>query len=159
MKKAVFAGSFDPVTLGHWDIVHRALPLFDKIIVAMGINSSKSYFFDTEQRLALLRATFEEYGDKIEIDTYQELTAFYCRRHEANFILRGLRNGTDFDYENTIANLNNTIDNNLETIFLISSPQFSFYSSTVVREIIKGKGNAQPFLRPKAWELMQQWSK
>lgn len=145
MKVAVFAGSFDPVTKGHLDIVERALPLFDKIIVAMGINSAKSYFFDTQKRVEFLEATFEQYN-KVEVDTYQKLTAFYCKERRIHFLLRGLRNGTDFDYEKTIAHLNASIGDNLETIFLTGAPEYACYSSTVVREILKGGGDASIFL-------------
>ena len=145
MRIAVFAGSFDPVTKGHLDLVKRALPLFDKIIVAMGINSTKRYYFDTEQRVALLKATFAEY-EQVEVDTYQKLTAFYCQDRGAHFLMRGLRNGTDFDYENTIAHLNETIGDNLQTIFLTAAPEYACYSSTVVREILKGGGDASIFM-------------
>ena len=145
MKTAVFAGSFDPITKGHLDIVNRVLPLFDKVIIAMGINSVKKYYFDTEQRVKFLEATFAEY-DKVEIDTYQQLTVFYCKERGVNFLVRGLRNGTDFDYENTIAHLNANVGDNLETIFLTAAPEYSYYSSTVVREILKGGGDASLFL-------------
>lgn len=145
MRIAVFAGSFDPVTKGHVDIVKRAIPLFDKIIVAMGINSAKKYFFETKKRIAFLEAAFED-EPTVEVDTYRQLTAFYCKEKGANFLLRGLRNSTDFNYENTIANLNSTIGDNLETIFLMAASEYSCYSSTVVREIIKGGGDATIFL-------------
>ncbi len=145
MKIAVFPGSFDPITKGHVDIVKRAVPLFDKIIVAMGINSEKKYFFDQKTRLQFLRKTFENF-EKIEVDTYSNLTAFYCKEKGAHFLLRGLRNAIDFSYENTIANLNSTIGQNLETVFLMADAQYSCYSSTVVREIIKGGGDATIFL-------------
>ena len=100
MKIAVFPGSFDPITKGHADIVKRAIPMFDKIIIAMGVNSEKKYFFDTNQRLSFIEAAFEDYPS-VEVDTYNKLTAFYCRDKGANFLLRGLRNSTDFNYENT----------------------------------------------------------
>lgn len=145
MRVAVFAGSFDPVTKGHLDIVKRVLPLFDKIIVAMGINSTKKYYFDTQQRVDFLEATFAEY-ENVEVETYQKLTAFYCKEKNAHFLLRGLRNGTDFDYEKTIAHLNATIGDDLETIFLTGAPEYACYSSTVVREILKGGGDASIFL-------------
>lgn len=153
MRIAVFAGSFDPITKGHVDIIERALPLFDKIIVAMGVNSAKRYFFDLEQRIQFLEAAFKEMP-KVEVDTYEQLTAFYCREKGANFLLRGLRNSTDFNYENTIANLNSTIGDQLETVFLMADPQYSCYSSTVVREIIKGGGDASIFLPAAVVALM-----
>lgn len=145
MRIAVFAGSFDPITKGHVDIVRRAVPLFDKIIIAMGINSSKNYYFPTEKRIEFIKAAFAEYPT-VEVDTYQQLTAFYCKEKGAHFLLRGLRNSTDFDYENTIAHLNATIGDNLETVFLVAAAEYSCYSSTVVREILKGGGNAGIFL-------------
>ncbi|MCP4442397.1 MAG: pantetheine-phosphate adenylyltransferase [Aureispira sp.] len=145
MNIAVLPGSFDPITKGHEDIVRRALPLFDKLIVAVGINSVKKYLFPLEQRLAFLEATFAD-EPKVEIDTYQKLTADYCAEKGARFILRGTRNSTDYNYENTIAHLNRDLGDGLETIFLMSAPEYSFYSSTIVREIIKGGGNADKYV-------------
>lgn len=145
MKIAVFPGSFDPITKGHEDLVRRALPLFDKVIVAMGINSSKKYYFEESERLQMLRDTFAD-APQVEVDTFNILTAYYCKQKGANFIIRGLRNGTDFDYENTIANLNATIGDELETFFLMANPAYACYSSTVVREILKGGGDASLFL-------------
>ena len=147
MRTAVFAGSFDPVTKGHVDLVERALPLFDRVIVAMGINSAKKYYFDQKQRVAFLEAAFAQY-EQVEIDVYHQLTAFYCRDKGAHFLLRGLRNSTDFDYENTIAHLNATVGEDLETIFLLTAPEYACYSSTVVREILRGGGDASLFLPP-----------
>ena len=147
MKKAVFPGSFDPITTGHVDIVKRAMPLFDKIIIAIGHNTQKTYLFTLEQRLEWLGEVFKEYS-KIEIDHYEGLTAHYCNSIDAKYMIRGLRNASDFDYEKTISQLNHIVGNKLETVFLISRPSFSHISSTIVREIIKGKGNAQPFLPP-----------
>ena len=148
MKIAVFPGSFDPITKGHTDIVERALPLFDQIIVAVGINSTKKYFFSLEQRLDFLEATFAKQA-KIKIDTYEQLTVDYCQEQGAEFMLRGIRNASDFVYENTIAQLNRVVGKNLETVFLISSAKYNYYSSTIVREIIKGGGDISPFV-PKA---------
>jgi pantetheine-phosphate adenylyltransferase len=146
MRIAVFPGSFDPITKGHEDIVRRALPLFDKIIVAFGINSTKKYFFELEQRLDFARQTFADVSDKVEIDTYSTLTAQYCREKGVNFILRGVRNSTDFDYESTIAALNKMIGKGIETIFLMTSPEYAHYSSTVVREILRGGEDPTAFL-------------
>lgn len=153
MKIAVFAGSFDPITKGHVDIVNRAAPLFDKIIVAMGVNSSKNYYFKTEQRIAFIKAAFEHLPN-VEVDTYEKLTAFYCKDKGAHFLLRGIRNSTDFDYENTIAHLNATIGDNLETVFLVAAAEYSCYSSTVVREILKGGGDASIFLPESVLKIM-----
>lgn len=145
MKKAVFPGSFDPITSGHVDIVKRAIPLFDEIIIAVGENSQKNTLFSLEQRLHWLEKVFEK-EPKVKIDSYQGLTAHYCIRIHADFMLRGLRNASDFDYEKTISQLNSIVGKGLETVFLISRPAFSHISSTIVREIIKGKGDASPFL-------------
>lgn len=153
MRTAVFAGSFDPVTKGHVDLVERALPLFDKIIIGMGINSVKKYYFTQEQRVTFLEAAFAKY-DTVEIDVYNKLTAFYCQDKGARFLLRGLRNSTDFDYENTIAHLNATIGEDLETVFLVTAPEFACYSSTVVREILRGGGDASLFLPSAVVDLL-----
>lgn len=146
MRIAVFPGSFDPITKGHEDVVRRALPLFDKIIVAFGINSTKQYFFNLDQRLEFARQTFADVSDKVEIDTYSGLTAQYCRQKSAHFMLRGVRNSTDFDYESTIAALNKMIGDGIETVFLMTSPMYAHYSSTIVREILRGGENPAAFL-------------
>jgi len=145
MQIAVFPGSFDPITIGHVDLVRRALPLFDKIIVAIGINAQKKYLFPLDQRLEWLRVVFAE-EPKVEVDSFERLTADYCKRIGANYLLRGLRNASDFDYEKTISQLNHIVGDGLETIFLIAQPGYSHISSTIVREIIKGGGDASPFL-------------
>ncbi len=147
MRKAVFPGSFDPITSGHVDIVKRAVPLFDEIIVAVGINSSKKYLFPLEQRIAWLEKVFADQPN-VRVDSYEGLTAHYCREINAGYMLRGLRNASDFDYEKTISQLNSIVGDGLETLFLISRPAYSHISSTIVREIIKGKGDASPFLPP-----------
>lgn len=145
MRIAVFPGSFDPITTGHVDLIRRAVPLFDKVIVAIGVNSQKQTLFPLEQRLGWLRKVFEE-DNSIEVDFFENLTAHYCRRIGAQYLLRGLRNASDFDYEKTISQINQIVGGGLETIFLISQPAFSHVSSTIVREIIKGGGDASPFL-------------
>lgn len=144
---AVFPGSFDPITIGHYDVVQRALPLFDEIVMAVGLNSQKKYLFDLEQRLEWLELTFAEYP-QVRVDSFEGLTANFCREIGANFLLRGLRNATDFDYEKTISQLNHIVGNGIETAFLICQPQYSHISSTIVREIIKHGGDASPFLPP-----------
>jgi pantetheine-phosphate adenylyltransferase len=152
MKKiAVFPGSFDPITTGHLELVKRAIPLFDEIIVAIGINSQKQYLFSLEQRLTWLEKVFEN-EPKVSVSHFKGLTAHFANEIGAKYMLRGLRNASDFDYEKTISQLNTIIGDGLETVFLISSPEFSHVSSTIVREIIKGKGDASPFL-PKEIEL------
>ncbi|MBR9921704.1 MAG: pantetheine-phosphate adenylyltransferase [Bacteroidetes bacterium] len=145
MKIAVFPGSFDPITIGHVDIVKRALPLFDKIVVAIGVNSQKKYLFPLQQRLDWLETVFAD-EDRVEVAHFEGLTAHYCGRIGARYLLRGLRNASDFDYEKTISQLNQIVGGGIETIFLISQPAYSHISSTIVREIIKGGGDASPFL-------------
>lgn len=146
MKKiAVFPGSFDPITTGHVEIVRRALPLFDEIVVAIGINSQKKYLFGFEQRMQWLEEVFKN-EPKVRVDYFENLTAHYCTHIGAKFLIRGLRNASDFDYEKTISQLNDIVGNGLDTLFLISRPNFSHISSTIVREIIRGGGDASPFL-------------
>lgn len=145
MKIALFPGSFDPITVGHLDILKRAEPLFDKIIVAIGENEQKKYLFTMEQRIDWLEKVFEG-NEKIEVSKYKGLTVNYAREVKANFLLRGLRNSSDFDYEKTISQLNNIIGEGIETVFLISHPSKSHISSTIVREIIKGKGDVSAFV-------------
>lgn len=145
MKIAVFPGSFDPITLGHVDLVKRAIPLFDKIIVAVGVNTQKATLFDLDQRIGWLNEVFAEY-ENVEIDHFNGLTVNYCKSRNARYILRGLRNASDFDYEKTISQLNTIIGDDVETIFLISQPEFSHVSSTIVREIIKGDADVSPFV-------------
>ncbi len=151
MKIAVFPGSFDPITAGHVDLVRRAIPLFDEIVVAVGVNSQKKCLFELEQRLGWLRDVFADHPS-VRVDTFEGLTAHYCRRIGADYLLRGLRNASDFDYEKTISQLNGIVGEGLETLFLISAPAYSHISSTIVREIIKGGGDARPFL-PDAVEV------
>jgi len=146
-KIAVFPGSFDPITVGHVDLVKRALPLFDKVVVAVGINAQKKYLFDLDRRMEWLHVVFES-EDRVEVGSFEGLTADYAEKIGAKYLLRGLRNASDFDYEKTISQLNNIIGHGLETIFLIAQPGYSHISSTIVREIIKGGGDASPFLPP-----------
>ena len=145
MKIAVFPGSFDPITIGHVDLVRRALPLFDKVIVAVGINSTKKYLFPLEQRMEWLRQVFASYPN-VGVDSFPNLTAHYCQRIGAEYLLRGLRNASDFDYEKTISQLNHIVGGGIETVFLIAQPEFSHISSTIVREIIVGGADATPFV-------------
>ena len=145
MKIAVFPGSFDPITKGHVDLVKRALPLFDKIIIAIGINSQKKYLFSLEQRIEWIEKVFEKY-ETVEVGHFEGLTAHYCNKVKSKYLLRGLRNASDFDYEKTISQLNNIVGDGIETMFLISVPELSHISSTIVREIIKGNGDVSPFI-------------
>ncbi len=145
MKIAVFPGSFDPITIGHVDLVKRALPLFDRVIVAVGVNSMKKYLFPLDQRLEWLRQVFAEYPN-VGVDYFENLTAHYCQRIGARYLLRGLRNASDFDYEKTISQLNHIVGGGIETVFLIAQPEYSHISSTIVREIIVGGADASPFI-------------
>jgi pantetheine-phosphate adenylyltransferase len=145
MKLAVFPGSFDPITNGHIDLVERATPLFDKIVVAVGINTQKKYLFPLEQRMEWLRRSFRHLPN-VEVSSFEGLTVNFCKIIHANFLLRGLRQSSDFDYEKTISQLNSIIGDDIETIFLISRPELSHISSTIVRELIKGHGDVSKFV-------------
>ena len=146
MKRiAFFPGSFDPISKGHEDIVLRALPLFDEIVVALGVNTSKNYMFSSEQRLEWIKNTFSNYG-KIKVISYQGLTVNACEEHGANYILRGLRNSNDYEYEKSIALMNQEMAGEIETIYLNTAPKWSAISSISIRDIIKNQGNAEPFL-------------
>ena len=145
MKIAVFPGSFDPITKGHEDLVKRAIPLFDEIIVAIGVNSQKNTLYTLEERLEWLQKVFSD-CPTVKIDHFEKLTAHYCQRVNAKYLIRGLRNAADFDYEKTISQLNNIVGGGLQTIFFIAEPEFSHISSTIVREIIKGGGDASIFI-------------
>lgn len=141
----LFPGTFDPVTLGHVDIINRAIPLFDKIYVGIGINSSKSPMFSAEQRMEWFKEIYKD-EPKVESVTYDGLTINYCKVIGANFILRGIRYVSDFEYEKTIADANRTLDKNIETIFLTGEPKYTSVASTIVRDILRNGGNASPFL-------------
>lgn len=144
-KIAVFPGSFDPITKGHENVVKRALPLFDEIIVAVGVNSSKKTLFPLEQRVAWIKATFN-FEPKIRVETYEGLTVRYCLEKQAGFILRGLRNATDFQFEKGIAQMNRDMVSGVDTIFFMTSPEFSAISSTIVRDIIRNDGDVSKFI-------------
>ncbi len=141
----LFPGTFDPVTLGHTDIINRALPLFDKIIVGIGINSSKNPMFSAEQRMEWFNEIYAN-EPKVESVIYDGLTIHYCKKIGARFILRGIRYVSDFEYEKTIADANRTLDNEVETIFLTGEPKYTSVASTIVRDILRNGGNASPFL-------------
>ena len=139
MKKAVFPGSFDPITLGHVDIINRGLPLFDEIILAIGVNSDKKYMFSLEDRLRFLKETFKD-EPKIKVETYKGMTVDFCKQQNAGFILRGLRNGNDLEFEKTIGQTNYKLSG-VETVFFITSSGKSHISSTVVRDVIRNGGD------------------
>ena len=142
---AVFPGSFDPITLGHESIVRRALLLFDKVIVAIGTNANKNYFFDLAMRKTLIEETFAD-TNQVEVSTYEGLTINYCNQVGAQFILRGLRSGLDFEYEKAIGQMNHALDKGIETYFLLTLPEHAAINSTIVRDILRNGGEARQFL-------------
>jgi pantetheine-phosphate adenylyltransferase len=141
MRKAVFPGSFDPITLGHLDIIERSLPLFDEIVVAIGVNAEKKYMFSLEERKKFIEETFK--GEKkVSVITYEGLTIDLCKKIKANFILRGLRNPADFEFEKAIAHTNRRLSK-IETVFLLTAAKTSFISSSIVRDVIRNGGEYQ----------------
>lgn len=151
MKVAVFPGSFDPLTIGHVDIVKRALPLFDKLIIAIGSNSEKKYLFPEATRKSWLQTLFGS-EKKIEVMQYDGLTVDFCKKNSAQYILRGIRTSADFEFERLIAQSNSQLAPEIETIFILSRPEYSHISSTIVRDIIRHKGDVSKFV-PKEIKL------
>tara|TARA_B100001175_G_C19375488_1_gene573914 strand:- start:221 stop:673 length:453 start_codon:yes stop_codon:yes gene_type:complete len=141
MNRAVFPGSFDPITLGHVDIIKRATKIFDEIIVAIGINNEKKYLFSNDVRIQFIEDTFIK-EPKIKVKKYKGLTINFCKKNNINTILRGVRNPSDFEFEKAIAHTNYKLSG-VETVFLITNPEFSYISSSIVREIIENNGNYQ----------------
>jgi len=139
MRRAVFPGTFDPITLGHVDVVERSLPLFDEVIIAIGVNAAKKTMFSLEDRIQFIKKTFEGVS-KIKIKSYTGLTAKFCIEEEAQFLIRGLRNSTDLNYEQPIAQTNFKMAK-IDSVFLICSPEVSNISSTIVRDIIQNNGD------------------
>ena len=144
MKRAVFPGSFDPVTIGHQDIVNRGFKIFDEIIIGVGENTDKKYMFSSNERFDFVSKTFEA-DTKVLIKTYDGLTVDFCKKNNAEFIIRGLRNPADFEFEKSIA-LTNRKMTGIETVFLLTSPKNSFISSSIVRDLIKNKGDYKLFI-------------
>ena len=144
MKRAVFPGSFDPLTLGHKDIVERGATIFDEIIVGIGHNAEKSYLFSLEKRKEFITQCFQD-NSKVKVMDYQGLTIDFCKSVGANYLLRGVRNNGDFEFEKAIARTNRELSN-IETVFLLTSIQTSFISSSIVREIIRNKGDYKRFV-------------
>jgi pantetheine-phosphate adenylyltransferase len=146
MKRiALFPGSFDPFTNGHLNVVQRGLPLFDEIIIALGNNSSKQRYLPVEEMVRIIQDIFKE-EPRISVESYKGLTAEFARQREARYLLRGLRNTTDFEYENTIAQANRHVNPDLETVFLITSPALAAISSSIIREIHQFGGNVDDFI-------------
>ncbi|MFA5299041.1 MAG: pantetheine-phosphate adenylyltransferase [Lutibacter sp.] len=144
MKKAIFPGSFDPITLGHVDIVNRALPLFSEIIIAVGINTDKTYMFSLEERVNFIKKHYAN-QPKVKVETYSGLTIDFCKKLDINFILRGLRNPADFEFEKAIAHTNRTLST-VETVFLLTSANTSYISSSIVRDVLRNGGDISGFV-------------
>jgi len=146
MKRiALFPGSFDPFTKGHHDIVFRGLSIFDEIIIALGNNSAKNRYFDLEMMKSKIEGLYTDQS-QVKVIIYNELTANLARKLNANFLLRGLRNTTDFEYENSIAQVNKSINGDLESVFLITSPEYAAISSSIIREVHKYQGDVRHLL-------------
>jgi len=139
MKRALFPGSFDPITLGHYDIIKRGVHLFDEVVVAIGINSEKNYMFSIEDRQRFIVETFKD-EPKVKVATYEGLTIDFCKKIQAQFILRGLRNPADFEFEKAIAHTNRKLSK-IETVFLLTAARTSYISSSIVREVIRNHGD------------------
>jgi pantetheine-phosphate adenylyltransferase len=144
MRRAIFPGSFDPITLGHVDIVNRALPLFDEIIIAIGVNADKKYMFSLDERINFIKDNYKNVS-KIKVETYSGLTTEYCQKVNANFILRGLRNPADFEFEKAIAQTNRKLAE-IETVFLLTSSNTAFISSSIVRDVYRHGGDISGFV-------------
>ena len=139
MRRAIFPGSFDPITLGHFDIIQRGITLFDELIIAIGINAEKKYMFSLEDRLRFIEEAFRD-EPKIRVLTYEGLTVDFCKKVDAGFILRGLRNPGDFEFEKAIAHTNRKLSE-IETVFLLTSSGKSYISSSIVRDVIRHGGD------------------
>lgn len=139
MRRALFPGSFDPLTLGHYDIIKRGVHLFDEIIVAIGINASKKYMFTIDERKQFIENAFKD-EPKVKVTTYKGMTVDYCKKIDAGFILRGLRNPADFEFEKAIAHTNRKLSS-IETVFLLTASKTSYISSSIVRDVIRNNGN------------------
>ncbi len=146
MKRiAVFPGSFDPVTIGHIDIINRGLPLFDHIIIGIGVNSQKKYLFPLEKRIEWLKKIYG-FEEKISIESYTGLTVHFCEKHKAEFILRGIRSASDFEFEKAVSQTNRVLNRKVETIFILANPSLSVVSSSIVRDVIMNGGDPGPFV-------------
>ena len=142
---AIFPGSFSPFTLGHKSVADSAIPLFDKVIIAVGINSEKNQYFSIEERMQWIESVYDN-NQKIEIKRYEGLTVDFCKKENANYIIRGLRDSYDFKFEKNIAQMNKKLNPDIETIFIITPPELSHISSTILRDIIKNGGDISEFI-------------
>ena len=147
MKRAVFPGSFGPITLGHIDIIKRGLSLFDEVIIGIGVNADKNYMWSIEERKSFIEKTFAKESN-VSVKTYSGLTVHFCKAEKASFILRGLRNASDFNYEQSIAQTNEAMEG-IESVFLVASPSISYISSSIVRDVKRHGGNINEMV-PKA---------
>lgn len=153
MKIALFPGSFDPVTKAHVDILKRSLPLFDKVIIGIGLNSTKAAYLSLEKRKEMLRAVFAN-EPKVEVQTYEGLTVEFCKKINANYMIRGIRTVSDFEYEKAIAQMNHALAPDIESIFIVSKPGYSSISSTIVRDIMRNNGDVSQFIPKEAVDLL-----
>jgi len=142
---AVFPGSFDPITKGHESIIKRALPMFDKIIVAIGENAEKKSYFTLEQRINWIKAVFQD-EPSVSVVSYRGLTVEFCRKMNARFLLRGLRTSADFEFERSIGQINKNLDADIETVFLLTMPEHTALNSSIVRDILRNGGDASQFV-------------
>ncbi len=145
MKIALFPGSFDPITIAHVDILKRALPLFDQIVVGIGLNSSKQNFLSAEKREEMVKTIFAD-NSKVDVQLYEGLTVDFCKKINAKYMVRGIRSASDFEYERAIAQINQTMMPDAETILLLSKPEYSAISSTIVRDILRNHGDISKFV-------------
>jgi pantetheine-phosphate adenylyltransferase len=142
---AVFPGSFDPFTIGHESLVLRTLDLFDEIVIAVGVNSNKSYMFPIEKRVEWIKNVFKG-NPKVKVESFSGLTVHYCKTKNAKFLLRGLRTSADFEFEKAIAQMNKALDEDIETVFILPLPEHSAINSTIIRDIFRNNGNAKAFV-------------
>lgn len=153
MKIALFPGSFDPITIAHVDILKRSLPLFDRVVVGIGLNSSKQNFLSAEKREEIVKSIFNSYAN-VEVQLYEGLTVDFCRKINAKYMVRGIRSASDFEYERAIAQINQTMMPDVETILLLSKPEYSAISSTIVRDILRNNGDVSPFVPQEALNFL-----
>lgn len=148
-KIAVFPGSFDPITCGHASVISRALPLFDKIIIAIGVNALKQGYFDLETRIKMIEAVFAN-NPQIEVESYSGLTVDFCHKVNARFLLRGLRTAADFEFERSIGQMNKQMNADIETVFMLTQPEHTALTSSIVRDILRYNGDVSKFVPKQA---------